>query len=647
MHLQVFDVRSPVVYLPYHAATLRAYAETRPLLRQSWEFAPPVWRLRDLDTMLDEVGEPDLLGLSVYVWNHRNSHRLARAVKERFPRCLVVFGGPHVPAGPSDYLQQHPWVDLLVHGEGEAAFAGILEEALAEAPDWERVPGLSYRRDGAQRFTAPGSRMELDFPGPYAAGLVDPFLEEARSAFPDAVLHGALETNRGCPYSCAFCDWGMNTMAKLRRFPDERVLGELDWMARHGIATVVMNDANFGILPRDVDFTRRVAELKREHGFPRSFLPLGFAKNNKDRAFEINRLLQENGLDAAGCNVNFSLQSMSQATLDAIDRQNIPLDNYRALSDRYAAEGYRLMPDLIFPLPGETLASFQEGYADLASWEHVDRVMVYPCAILPNAPMARPAYREKWGMRTRVTVLPAHAALQLEAEDAVPEEVETLVSTAHLTEEEAAEAHAYATLVDAMEFGGIGRDLRRAWPGSPGSFYTAALAALALLQPVLGRIRDRALQHPEEPMWMAVIETSDGQEGLAAQAVLYEALSDAPRLAAELRALLPPGEQGDDLVRYARDRWITPTYDPRVPAEFQYAYDWIAHLERGEPLVRRPLRVRYHPRPEWRDSPFLATSMAWWIHTVAGYGCIHGPQEREVLDDAPKQSPRREIPDFA
>lgn len=146
---------------------------------------------------------------------------------------------------------------------------------------------------------------------------------------------------------------------------------------------------------------------------------------------------------------------------------------------------------------------------------------------------------------------------------------------------------------------------------------------------------------------MAVIETSDGQEGLAAQAVLYEALSDAPRLAAELRALLPPGEQGDDLVRYARDRWITPTYDPRVPAEFQYAYDWIAHLERGEPLVRRPLRVRYHPRPEWRDSPFLATSMAWWIHTVAGYGCIHGPQEREVLDDAPKQSPRREIPDFA
>lgn len=690
VHLQPFDIHSRMVYLPYLCATLRAYAEQDPAVKQGWRFAEPVWRLRDLDVMLDEVGEPDLLGVSAYMWNHRNSLRLARAVKERFPRCIVVFGGPHLPGGPSDYLERHPWVDVLVHGEGEASFAGLLREALADPPDWDRVPGLSFRRDGAQRFTGPAPQVELDFPGPYAAGLLDAVLEEVRREVPGVVLQGLLETTRGCPYSCAYCDWGAATLLKLRRFPEDRVMGELDWMARHQIETVVLNDANFGILPRDLGFAERIAELKRRTGFPRSFLPLGFAKNSKERGFAIHRTIQEGDLAVAGGYVNFSLQSMSQATLDAIHRKNIPLDSYRVLADRSAREGYRLVPDLILPLPGETLASFQEGYADLASWSNVDRIMLYPCAVLPNAPMAAPEYRSRWGMQTRMVPLPSHRAIQLEARDAVDEEMEALVATSTMTEEEAAEARCFALLVDALEFAGLARELRRAMGLlrglSPGAFYTSLVAwqleHRGLLSGVLEQVRAAVLEHPESPLWGAFATTAAGQEALAAQALLADGLADPDRLAWELRVALEglllqaagalrdgalqeaagalrdgalqeaagalrdgSSQQGAareglaeeiaDLVRYQRDRWIPLDYDPRVEKVCEYAFDWISLLEGGGPLERRPLRLRYRPRPEWLESALLGTPAAWWAHSLApgglGYACIHAEAERDIL----------------
>lgn len=577
VHLQRLEMPSPTVYVPYVYGVLRTYVEQSPALREAWTFGPAVWRMQSVPEMLARFEAPDLVGFSVYVWNFENSLRLARAVKERWPSCRVVFGGPHVSNDPSAFFEAHPFVDACVHGEGERPFRDLLAELLTDTPDLSRVRGISYSADGRQIFTPPADRLtSLDAPGPYQSGCFDDFMEEIRALsteIPIQVL-ASLETTRGCPFSCTFCDWGMSTMSKVRQHPVERVRAELDWIAAHGISTVILNDSNFGIFERDVDLMRHLADLKRRTGFPQAFYPLGFAKNNKDRAFRINQIIRDEGFDPSGYNVNFSLQSMSADTLAAIGRQNIKL---REARERYAQEGYQLSPDLILPLPGETLASFKEGYAELAAWPEVQRIRIYPCTILPNAPMAKPAYREQWGLVTRVSPLDPQHGLRVDG-DIVEERIETVVATSTMSELDVAEAKLFVAVVDALELSGVLAPLR-AWVHevasvSPGTFYDALMRwqlahegvmAAAIAGVFAGVVEGSS--YTDQIAWSGVSATWDGTRMQRHKVVVYDALTRAERFVNELRAFISgtfaiDGERGlESVLTQMAESWVLPGDD--------------------------------------------------------------------------------------
>src|SRR5512138_3603078 len=77
-----------------------------------------------LASLLEET-EPGMVCFSNFVWNAELSLAFAGRLKERYPECIIVFGGPHYPtevAGQQAYLQSHPEVDFFVHREGEEAF---------------------------------------------------------------------------------------------------------------------------------------------------------------------------------------------------------------------------------------------------------------------------------------------------------------------------------------------------------------------------------------------------------------------------------------------------------------------------------------------------------------------------------------------
>ena len=54
------------------------------------------------------------------------------------------------------------------------------------------------------------------------------------------------ETNRGCPFSCTFCDWGSATASKVYQFGMDGLHDEIGWMSRQRIGFVFCCDANFG-----------------------------------------------------------------------------------------------------------------------------------------------------------------------------------------------------------------------------------------------------------------------------------------------------------------------------------------------------------------------------------------------------------------
>ena len=130
------------------------------------------------------------------------------------------------------------------------------------------VPGLSFRDGDRVVHTGERDRItDLDVvPSPFLAGLFDVHAE-ARVAM------AILETNRGCPYGCTFCDWGSATQSRIRKFDLDRVYAELEWCATHKVHQVFLADANFGIFERDVDIAAKVAELKHRARLPDACCP--------------------------------------------------------------------------------------------------------------------------------------------------------------------------------------------------------------------------------------------------------------------------------------------------------------------------------------------------------------------------------------
>src|ERR1700736_5393037 len=94
---------------PYVYGLLRAYAEMDGRVRANYEFDGSLCERTSVDRMIERLERPAVLAVSVYVWNYRLSMALCRAAKERFPDCVIVAGGPHVPDPAGDFLQRHPY----------------------------------------------------------------------------------------------------------------------------------------------------------------------------------------------------------------------------------------------------------------------------------------------------------------------------------------------------------------------------------------------------------------------------------------------------------------------------------------------------------------------------------------------------------
>ncbi|HOS96058.1 MAG TPA: cobalamin-dependent protein, partial [Deltaproteobacteria bacterium] len=68
--------------------------------------------------------EPDLVGLSCYLWNVERTLHLCSLIRQRLERCMIVLGGPEVTPD-NVFLQGHGSFHCGVCGEGEETFAEL------------------------------------------------------------------------------------------------------------------------------------------------------------------------------------------------------------------------------------------------------------------------------------------------------------------------------------------------------------------------------------------------------------------------------------------------------------------------------------------------------------------------------------------
>jgi tRNA A37 methylthiotransferase MiaB len=333
-------------------------------------------------------GLQPVVGFSVYTWNAAEFLDLMRQLKALCPELLIVAGGPHVQKA-SDYLLSEA-VDVIVLGEGEATFTDFLD---ASGPEqWSDVAGLAFVRNGELVTTPERPRFRnLDIlPSPLnVISLLD------HDGKPYECI--SYETSRGCPYKCAFCEWGTGAIGtKMLSVSPERVRHDWNFIVDAGIKNIWLADSNFGALREDVEKAKILCEIKQRTGLPNSFAT-SWSKKHGSRSQEIVLLLHENNLLP---HYHLALQTLTPLALELSHRTNMAANKYEPIAREMAKARVPIACELIWGLIGDNLASFEQhldqlfavfptihifGYTLLPGTEFYDKREEYQIETLPVA----------------------------------------------------------------------------------------------------------------------------------------------------------------------------------------------------------------------------------------------------------------------
>lgn len=404
------------IYLPYATGLIAAYAWSDKRIKNCYSLAGfKFWR-EDVNKSVASLVNPFLVGFSCYIWNTEYNKAYAKRLKEIYPDCIVVFGGHNVPDSTS-ILEQNGFIDILVHGEGEEAFKLILL-ALAGNENLSGIHNISYRDTANEVIkTCSAPVADIDLPSPYLEGIFEPLINEGNFNF-----CAVIETNRGCPNHCSYCDWG-RLGAKFKIFPMDKILKEIDWMAEHKIEYFWVADSSFGLFERDMVIIDRLIEKKLETGYPKVF-KANYAEHREVEVYDICRKLNVVDMNKGA---TLSFQSLDPTVLKNINRTNITMKRFTEMMALYNDANIATYAELILGLPGETYESFCRGIETLLEAGQHNALNLHALVLLPNSEMAQPEYIKKFGIKTvRTEFSQFHCE---KASDDIPEYYDLVVAT--------------------------------------------------------------------------------------------------------------------------------------------------------------------------------------------------------------------------
>ncbi len=301
-----------------------------------------------LKSIVDEA--PDVLGLSVYIWNVSYLKGLLPELHRALPLCRIVLGGPEVSYNQEETLLSFPYASAVLSGEGEIPFR-LLCDAIKNGEDFDKIPSASYiKSDGSIKIGEPFIG-EGTPKSPLSAGYAEAL--RGRIAY--------IEASRGCPFRCAFCLSGR--CGGVRFFDMEQVKADILSLAQNS-KTVKFIDRTFNA---DRKRARELFSFILSHYGKE--IPLGTSFH-----FEIAGELLDGDtlalLEKAPKGVfrmEIGVQSFHAQTLAAIQRS----DRLSALKNNIAlllsCGNIHIHIDLIAGLPEEDFETFQKSFDEAFS----------------------------------------------------------------------------------------------------------------------------------------------------------------------------------------------------------------------------------------------------------------------------------------
>jgi len=404
-----YSIAAEVVGIDYAWLTFKSYFEENNKHKTQWEWLDPIaesYALRAED-LVDQIVErkPDVLGLSLYVWNVGLSLQIARYVKIKLPNCKIVVGGPHITYKEDiDYFKKYNFIDAVCKedGYGEIFFTEYLYQLEQPTPDLTQVPYCIYPHNGMWKESfASFYKRDFKWPAriyernkPYINRRIEKATKENKK------ISVAYESSRGCPFGCTYCEWGGGINSKVTFKPTEYIIEDLDFIFEYMKPFFFsFTDANFGIIDRDVDIIKHICNWKKRASVPSIMYFYGPSKVNKQNVYEIESLTAEYGMLS---DYKVPVQDLNREVLKNIDRTDedwkTQLENYIKIREKH---GGKIRLEMILGLPGATLDSYYEALDYSCTMDTFGKRYVWH--LLPTTPASKKEYRDKFKIKTLKT----------------------------------------------------------------------------------------------------------------------------------------------------------------------------------------------------------------------------------------------------
>jgi ribosomal peptide maturation radical SAM protein 1 len=321
---------------------------------------------KDVDQLWDIVGEQTqalvngrywqefkLVGFTVCFSQLLSSLYAASLLKEKYPELPIVFGGSScVGAMGRSLLQAFPFIDYVVHGEGELPMVNLCRYLRGEVDSLApQVFSPGQQLSGVDDGLA-GCQIQAltELPAPD----YDDYFKEQAAQFKAAPFIPELpvEFSRGCWWAkCTFCNLNLQWQGYRGRSGEEMARLVVGLAERYGCLDFSFTDNALPVKESDI-FFEKIASLNRDYRF--------FAEIRVSQRGKSLQTLRRGGLVA----VQAGIESLSQALLKRMNKGARVIENL-ALMKEAVALGIVLDGNLITGFPQSTSEDVEETLANL------------------------------------------------------------------------------------------------------------------------------------------------------------------------------------------------------------------------------------------------------------------------------------------
>lgn len=305
---------------------------------------------KDLD-----LYQPDIVGIYAMISISHNAFRIAEVVRESFPDCLLVAGGPLPTLYPENFTAHF---DAIFRGEADLSFPrfclnffnqNLSRHQLSELP-LETYEGLYIQQEDLQANNPTVHHPEeviQTFPHPDRRDFDHTAYQEAWFQS-NGTKTTSILTTLGCPFNCDFCSKPVFGSLFRRRNLDA-VFEEIEEIRSLGYDSLWIADDTLTLNPHHLE-----AFCNRMNGSMISWSCLS-------RSTGINERIALMMKDAGCRRVYLGLETGNQTTLELMNKKATLEDGVNAVHQFHNA-GIEVAAFFIVGYPGETVSSIEETF---------------------------------------------------------------------------------------------------------------------------------------------------------------------------------------------------------------------------------------------------------------------------------------------